>query len=393
MQEKIVLQDFLNAKPLYYDEIDYSRMPRIYEKIKSNLASPKIIHIIGTNGKGTTGRFLATALYSLGFNTGHYTSPHILEFNERVWKNGKDIDNESLQKNHLELQNILSDDDSNSLSYFEYTTLLSLLVYKDCEYIVMEAGLGGEHDATAVFDKILTLVTPISNDHEAFLGNTVKEIATTKLNAIQKFAILARQKETEVYNVADAISQEKSLNIKKISYFLDAHDEEKIAKIAKNLKLENYLTQNLSLAISALKFLNIQYTQSDFIGSRLFGRLSSIGENIIVDVGHNPLAAQAIREALTNEKYTLVYNSYKDKEYKKILEILKPIVNKVEIISVNDKRIEINDRLQRTLNDLKIEYTTFKGVTPNIKYLVFGSFSVVEAFIKSQNKSGTLEYE
>jgi dihydrofolate synthase/folylpolyglutamate synthase len=197
-----VLEDFLSAKPLYYDKIDYTRMPSIYKRIKSYLPKPKIIHIIGTNGKGTTGRFLASALHSLGFTTGHYTSPHIFEFNERIWKNGKNVDNNILQIAHEELQNILTKDDSDALSYFEYTTLLSMLVYKECEYIVMEAGLGGEHDATAVFDKILTLVTPIAYDHEAFLGSSLKEIASTKLKAIQNSAILATQRYDEVYVLA-----------------------------------------------------------------------------------------------------------------------------------------------------------------------------------------------
>lgn len=388
-----MLQDFLKAKPLYYDEIDYSRMPRIYEKIKSYLPMPKIIHLIGTNAKGTTGRFLSTALYSLGFNVGHYTSPHILEFNERVWINGRDAKSETLEIAHKELQSLLSKEDSDALSYFEYTTLLSLLVYKECDYVVMEAGLGGEHDATAVFEKILTLVTPIAYDHEAFLGNSIKEIATTKLNAIQNNAILGVQKETEIYDIAEAMADKNSLNIQIVSQVLDADDEQKIVKIAKKLKLESYLVQNLSLSISALKFLNIEYNNNNFTDARLFGRLTRVSENIIVDVGHNPLAAEAIREALSPEKYVLVYNSYQDKDYKKILEILKPIVIKVEIIAINDKRVEAEDRLKRTLNDLEIEYNIFKSVTPNIKYLVFGSFSVVEAFMKRQIKSGILKYE
>lgn len=377
-----MLEDFLNAKPLYYDKIDYSRMPRIYEKIKPYLPMPKIIHLIGTNAKGTTGRFLATALHSLGFNTGHYTSPHILEFNERVWINGRDAKSETLEIAHKELQSLLSKEDSDALSYFEYTTLLSLLVYKECDYVVMEAGLGGEHDATAVFEKILTLVTPIAYDHEAFLGNTIEDIATTKLKAIQNNAILGVQKERKIYDIAEAMAEKNSLNIKRTSQYLDSEDEVKIAKIAKNLKLENYLVQNLSLSISALKFLNIKYSDNNFTDARLFGRLSRVGDNIIVDVGHNPLAAEAIKEALNPQKYVLIYNSYQDKDYKKILEILKPIVNRVEIISINDKRIESEERLKRTLNDLEIEYNIFKSITPNIKYLVFGSFSVVEAFMK-----------
>ncbi|MEA2092136.1 MAG: bifunctional folylpolyglutamate synthase/dihydrofolate synthase, partial [Campylobacterota bacterium] len=232
-----MLQEFLSAKPLYYDKIDYTRMPRIYKRVKPYLPKPKIIHLIGTNGKGTTGRFLAAALHSLGFKVGHYTSPHILKFNERVWLNGRDASDSTLENAHKELLRILTPSEADALSYFEYTTLLSMLVYKECEYVVMEAGLGGEHDATAVFDKLLTLVTPIAYDHEAFLGNSIKEIATTKLNAIQKSAILATQKEMEVYVVAELLSASKSLNIKRISEMLDAEDELKIIEITKKLKL------------------------------------------------------------------------------------------------------------------------------------------------------------
>ncbi len=379
-----MLQDYLLVKPLYYDKIDYTRMPRIYKSLKSKLPTPEIIHIVGTNGKGTTGRFLSAALYSLGFNTGHYTSPHILNFNERVWLNGSEVSDDTLESAHNELQTILTPLDSDALSYFEYTTLLSIIVYRECDYVVMEAGLGGEHDATAVFDKVLTLVTPIGYDHESFLGNTIKEIATTKLNAIQKSAILAEQKEREVYSIADSLPTLKLLDIKKLSQMLDFKDEVKIDSISEKLQLENYLVQNLSLSIAALKFLNIEYSEDNFVDARLFGRLSKISKNIIVDVGHNTLAAEAICKALRYNQYILVYNTYRDKNYKKILQILKPIIKHVEIIEVNDTRIESQEQLKKSLKDLEIECKLFKSIASDEKYLVFGSFSVVEAFMRRQ---------
>jgi len=381
----VELQTFLDKKPLFYSEIDYTRMPRIYESIKEKLTNPKIIHIIGTNAKGTTGRFLASALYKRGFSVGHYTSPHISKFNERVWLNGSEASDEALQNAHTKLQTILKKEDSDALSYFEYTTLLSLLVYKDCEYVVMEAGLGGEHDATAVFDKVLTLVTPIGYDHQAFLGETIEEIAGTKLRAIQKYAILAAQSE-EVYSVVKILALKNSLIVKKYEEFLDIEDDNKIQKIAQELKLASYLVDNLSLSIAALKFLGINYATDDFGDARLFGRLSSISENIIVDVGHNPLAAQAIKKALAPKKYVLVYNSYRDKDHREILRILKPIIQSVELIAINDERAQTFEVLKRTLNELEIKYTSFKRVNKDTSYLVFGSFSVVEAFMKSYKR-------
>lgn len=226
------LQEYLNAKPLYYDEIDYSRMPRVYETIKHALKIPKIIHIIGTNGKGTTGRFLATALFANGYSVGHYTSPHILEFNERIWLEGKNASDEELQNAHEGLQKLLSKEDADALSYFEYTTLLSMIVFRECEYVVMEAGLGGEHDATAVFPKILTLVTPIAYDHEAFLGRDIKQIAKTKLNAIQKSAIIANQPFSEVYEVAQSL---EGKNIIRVDALLDEEDKKERSDKQKSL--------------------------------------------------------------------------------------------------------------------------------------------------------------
>ena len=381
-----MLKQFLQNKPLYYNEIDYSRMPRVYAKIKKNFALPKVIHLIGTNGKGTTGRFLATALNTNNLKVGHYTSPHILDFNERIWISGENASNEVLEEVHQKLQTILDISDSNSLSYFEYTTLLAMLAFKSCDFVVLEAGLGGEYDATAVFEKELTLVTPIDFDHEAFLGNTIEEIAATKLNAINNSAILAPQKFKEVYNIAQDIALKKDVTISNVNELINKSDEEKIKTISTNLTLVAYLEDNLRLSIAALNFLGIKYAINNFNNARLFGRLSKINENIIVDVGHNPLAATSIVSALDGEKFVLIYNSYKDKNYTEILNILKSIVLHVEIIDINEQRVESREVLQRTLKELKIEYYSFEKVKPQMQYLVFGSFSVVEQFLKVHNE-------
>jgi len=376
------VEEYLNLKPLYYEEIDYSRMPRVYEKIKSLFSTPKTVHIIGTNGKGTTGRFLAEAIFSMGYSVGHYTSPHILEFNERIWINGSNVADKELEAAHIKLQGILTKDDASSLSYFEYTTFLAMLLFCDCEYVVMEAGLGGEHDATAVFPKILTLVTPIAHDHEAFLGSEIAQIAAAKLNAIQNSAILATQQYDEVYEVADRLCSKKSLNIEKVDTFIDDIDREKIDEISKKLSLVSYLKQNLSLSIAALKFLGLKYDSGNFQKPQLFARLTKIAKNITIDVGHNVLAAKSIVEALLGNKYVVIYNSYKDKNYKEILEILAPITLHVEIIAIDDKRVADIKNIKTVLTNLKIEYRQFKEIKPEYNYLVFGSFSVVERFLR-----------
>lgn len=384
-----MIHQFLEQKPLFYTEIDTTRMPRIYQKVKSFLQVPKIIHIIGTNGKGTTGRFLANALYAQGLDVGHYTSPHILHFNERIWHNGENISDCHLEKAHNQLQEILSEQDAQSLSYFEYTTLLAMFAYQECDFVVLEAGLGGEYDATAVFENVLTLVTPIDIDHQSFLGETLKEIASTKLRAMQKSCIIAEQKFTEVYTIAKKIAKEKGCTCYQVAECLRESDKEKIREITQELHLPEYLKENLKLSISALHFLGVKYTPQDFSDARLFGRMSYVDENIIVDVGHNPLAARSIREALIGEKYTLIYNTYKDKDYKEILTLLDPIIESVEILNVDEPRIVPQDELEKCLSELKIEYRDFNTARfqnesrdKTRKYLVFGSFSVVEKFLK-----------
>jgi dihydrofolate synthase/folylpolyglutamate synthase len=377
------LENFLNNKPLYYDVIDYTRMPRVYTRVKNSFKVPKIVHLIGTNGKGTTGRFLASALLSLNYKVGHYTSPHILRFNERIWLNGLDAHDTLLDEAHEILQTLLTQEESDSLSYFEYTTLLAMWIFRDLEYVVLEAGLGGEFDATAVFPKILTLVTPIDLDHEAFLGTTVEAIATTKLNAVQNVAILAKQKHEKVYEVAQKL---ESVKILKADDLLEKSDLKKIANISKTLSLAPYLQENLKLSVAALKYLKLSYDEDDFLNARLFGRLSQIAPNVLLDVGHNALAATSILEALQGEKYILVYNSYKDKSYREILETLKPIVKHVEIIEVDEGRIEARDILEAALDALNVEHKSFEQINKEHNYLVFGSFSVAQRFLQTYKK-------
>ncbi len=381
-----MLEDFLNAKPLYYDEIDYTRMPRVYETIKSKLKLPKIIHIIGTNGKGTTGRFLASALCSLGYKVGHYTSPHIIKFNERIWLNGESVSDALLNKAHYELLLMISKSDAEALSYFEYTTLLAIYIYQELDYIVLEAGLGGEYDATAVFENILTLVTPIDIDHEAFLGSDIQSIATTKLNAIEKSAIIAKQRDVGVMSVASSIAQTKNIKIESLESYINESDKEKIEEITKRNQLVEYLQNNLTLAVSALNFLGIEYAVKDFDNSRLYGRLTQFKENIILDVGHNTLAAESICKSLKPFTYTLIYNSYKDKNYREIVTLLKPIISDIEIISIDDARIESEELMQQVIEDLGYNYKKYSKIQKNKNYLVFGSFSVVEAFLESYDE-------
>jgi dihydrofolate synthase/folylpolyglutamate synthase len=376
------LEAFLAQKPLYYKEIDYNRFPKIWEKYKRSFKLPKIIHIIGTNGKGSTGRFLAHYLWKRGVDTGHYSSPHILKFNERIWINGKDVSDAELEKHHQKLCKTLAQNDLEAMSYFEYTTLLALSLFEKMHFVIMEAGLGGEYDATAVFKKDLTIVTPIGIDHESFLGKNIEQIAKTKLNAVQKFAILGKQQK-EVYRIAKEYSRKRGIEFFRYTYFYTKEEMAKARRTIRNMQLPSFFVDNLLLGLTGAKFFGFDIKWREMEDLQLFGRMQKIAPNITIDVGHNPLAAKAILQSYKNRQIVLVYNSYEDKDYLQILEILKPIIKRVEILPIYNQRIEDQEKLKQAITSLSIPHDKFEGIREDENYLVFGSFSVVEEFLKN----------
>ena len=379
------LDIFLNSKPLFYNVIDYARFPKAYQSIQHYLSLPKIIHLVGTNGKGSTGRFLATALHRSGKKVGHYTSPHILSFNERVWLHGDNVPNEVLEEAHQKLRTFLPEDTAQSLSYFEYTTLLAMVVFEHCEYVVLEAGLGGEFDATNAFPKILSIFTPIDFDHSAFLGTTIEEIASTKLRSMTTVALLGKQSHIETKIAARTIATDKNCTLLCIDGMASDPIKEKALHIAIKNGLSDYLRDNLELAMAGFEVLGFDVTHELFDQEALFGRLSRISHNVTLDVGHNAQAAVAIVSSFLGQKVTLVYNTYADKDYKEILTLLKPIIKEVEILDVDENRIVKRELLEEVLCELAIPYGVFERVKNEKNYLVFGSFSVAETFLKRVN--------
>jgi len=256
--------------------------------------------------------------------------------------------------------------------------LLCLLVFEDCDLIVLEAGLGGEYDATSAGDKDLSIITPIGIDHQAFLGDTIVEIATTKINSIQKQAIIASQPYAEVIDVAKEISQKRDA----ILYQVTDKYKEQISHIAKQKAWAKYISNNAMVACEALDIMGIDYDINDLMSLELFGRYYAYTPNIRIDVGHNSLAAQAIANSL-DKKIVLIYNSLDDKDYTKVLTTLKPYIKRVQIIKIESQRAATIDEIEIVIKNLELEYSYFDGhIDESEDYLVFGSFLVVEKFLK-----------
>jgi dihydrofolate synthase/folylpolyglutamate synthase len=382
MRSSPTFEEFITDKPLYYKEIDHERVHKAYRILKPHIRQPLTIHIVGTNGKGSTGRIMATLLHEAGKSVGHFSSPHILKFNERIWLEGADSSDEELEEAHGKLYGILGQEMSDALSYFEYTTLLAFVAMEKLDVMVLEAGLGGEFDATNVCSKALSVITPIGLDHQEFLGDTIESIARTKLNSINKKAILGLQVYDEVYAVADEVAKKRATTVYKVER--EAHEQ--LLEITETLGWADYLHENAKLALKALDILDLPYKLESLKEVKIFGRFYPLLPNVTIDVGHNLLGAKALSRALkkkyNGEKVILVYNTLDDKDYESILIEFKDRIKCVELMHISTARAVKIEDLKEVLDKLDITYRSFDSIVNNENYFVFGSFYVVEAFLK-----------
>jgi dihydrofolate synthase/folylpolyglutamate synthase len=375
--------DYLNNKTQNYDKIDKDLIFNLWEQIKENFHLPKVIHIVGTNGKGSTGRLLALLLKHHGFSVAHYTSPHIESFNERIWLNGTLINDAELERAHQFLQS-LQIKDIDQLSYFEYTTLLALKASQRCEYLILEAGLGGEFDATNIVPKVLSLITNIGYDHQSFLGQTLQEIATTKINSITKNAIIGFQTHDVIYQYAQDVARTKHAKLTILKDTITEDQYQEIKELVAKKGFASYFSENLALAQSALRELGIEHTivQSIFELFDLPARFQKIATNIIIDAGHNLLAAQKIVNELESKKFTLIYNSFLDKDYQDIIKLFAPKIKEILVLPIEHERAVDTSTLLHFIKEQNIPTAIFEDIKEDNNYIVFGSFAVVEEFLK-----------
>ena len=408
-QEFNEVESYMLQKGIEYRTIDKTRAGRIYERLKAYIAPPKhTIQVLGTNGKGSTGRFLALMLMQNGVSVVHFTSPHIFSFSERFYKNGAIVGDDELKNAHRFLQKF---DFMAECSYFEYATFLAAVLAQGVDYLILEAGVGGELDSTSVIAREMCIFSVIDYDHTEILGESIEAIATTKLNAVwypnrvskmvvgaQKYEIvekiakeIAKTHSVEIFMLDSAESQNLQSGLprrfcesaRNDDSFLDSAKSTDFADKSQNL---HFLSQNLALALRALEVLGLKCDLKTLPKLDLRGRFEAIAPNIIIDVGHNQNAAFAIKQNLGQKKVILVYNSYFQKNIRQILETLQGNIKSVQILRICDNpRIIRQEVLEQILRSLNISYKNFDGaksIRKDENYLVFGSFTVVEAFLR-----------
>jgi len=373
------LESFLESKPLYYEDIDYEYFPDLWARIKNNFdISAKIVHIIGTNGKGSTSTTLHKCLSNNNISVGSYNSPELFSYRDMYTINGAILNKSDLQMAHEFLQKIIPYKDMQKISRFEYTTLLAFKVFQNCEFMILEAGLGGEYDATNVLKKELSIVTPIDIDHIKFLGNTVEDITKTKLRSIKNKLVSAKQ----VHAITEEIVGNYKKKYNKIEASLTDEDIFCIKQFGLTNKIPKFIRRNIELGVLAFKNLGFKFNKNILEGLSFEGRFQKVRNNIILDVGHNPMAARKIFENISNNTI-LIYNSYTDKDYLEVIEILSPKLKKIILIDVPDKRVCKTKFLLEKFKSSPVSVSTMHKkfcISNNENYLVFGSFSVVKEF-------------
>lgn len=201
----------LDALGLFHMDLTLERMRGFVER--AGMPGFAVLHVVGTNGKGSTATMLAELLRAHGLKTGLYTSPHLVDVRERILVDGRRLSEEAWARYGAEALEI---SEGLGLTYFELLTAVALLAFRGegVQAAVMEAGLGGRYDATNVVNPQLTVFTPIAMDHMNVLGATLAEIAADKADAMRPggLAVSAAQ-EPEVFAVLEARARELSCEL------------------------------------------------------------------------------------------------------------------------------------------------------------------------------------
>lgn len=364
------------------------------------------IIIAGTKGKGSTGFFLEQILLKAGISVGFYTSPHLVNPRERIRLQGKWI-SESLWKRGLtEIREKLSQkkwtSSLGSITYFEILTLLSLIVFKKSNVRVgiLEVGVGGRLDATNSVQAPVAIMTPIHKDHEAFLGNTISEIAREKAGVIHEGTQVVLS--PQVSEAEKAIM--KRIRLKKAQLFRVSEENipERVGLMG------DYQKVNAASAVVAARLLARKYglsiketsIQQGIMARHWPGRWEWISgkPNLLLDGAHNPISIEAlVHELKKNKKIkpknsVLIFGTARDKNSASMLKTLASYFENVILTSASGERAKEVSALMAEAEGFKnrwiatsvIEaFDIAKKMVPKGTVVATGSFYLIGEIKKS----------
>lgn len=351
------------------DKLDLSRMELACNLLGHPERNLPVIHIAGTNGKGSTVTFLKHMLLEQGYHVGTFTSPYIIRFNERITYDYNDISDEEL----LTYINIIyplhmrvKEEYNEIITFFELITLISFLYFHDLEldYVIYEVGLGGRLDATNVVQPLMTAITSISYDHMGVLGDTLESIAWNKLGIVKPgIPMVTTVTEESLMPIFERMTSKQdsplilipkdsvtNIHYGKETSFTYKGEPYKIAMTG------THQVYNASLAIEIMHQLEqreLVRIETNNIKQGLLtaywpGRMERFG-NIILDGAHNIGGVIALQDTIqayySNHTIKVLYTSMADKEYFDIIQVLETFADEIHFTSFDYPRCESAETL------------------------------------------------
>lgn len=371
--------DLLTSQGKFYINLGLERISAVLDLLGNPQDKLKCIHVAGTNGKGSVCAIIASILTEVGMKTGLYTSPHIFEYTERIKINGCEISQDDFAKYIFEICEIADKNDIH-LTEFEILTAVMFKYFSDnnVEVVVLETGLGGRFDATNVIkSNLCSIITHIDLDHTDRLGNTRSKIAFEKAGIIKPDCpVLTCEGYEEIKDRADECN----------SLFVMVAPYEDTA----NLSLKGTCQQeNLSLALAAVRLLFPKIPQSVIQDGIKYVkhpcRFQVCDNNLIIDASHNPNGAMALRESLDfyypDKKRCYVFGCLKNKDYKKMMEILFEKRDEIYFYHFNNKNSCTVDELQEVCEFPSKQFTSLEELPDDYLKIVCGSFYMLNEII------------
>jgi dihydrofolate synthase / folylpolyglutamate synthase len=299
----------------------------------------KVIHVAGTNGKGSVCAMIDSICRAQGYRTGLFISPHLVTFRERIRVNGKAISEQKVADGLTIIRDLIAGWDPHP-TFFEVTTALALKHFSESQVdvVVLETGLGGRLDATNAVQSDVSVITSIGLDHEKWLGHTVIEIAGEKAGIIKSgVPVVSAAQQIEAEEVIRGRAAECGSLVRFIN---EAYHRSAVALCGEYQKL------NAAVAIAAIQAASVHVDEKAIVrglaGIEWPARFQKWDERTIIDGAHNPSAAcilvETWHEIFGDQKATLVLAVLSDKDLRGICEALAPIAGSVILPKIRSER-------------------------------------------------------
>ena len=403
---------YINSNRPNEGDFGLERLQDIFSQIVQSPVASKTILVGGTNGKGSTIEFLKNFLLSAGYKIGSYTSPHLLEFNERIKINDKSVKDEKIIRSFERIDKLKK---KTRLTYFDYATLAAFDIFseEELDFAILEIGIGGKYDPVNLINSDLSIITNIELDHEKWLGSSLEDIGDQKAAILKKgkLAILGSEEmpNSVMTKATEICSSHFQLNKDFFVHEDKTHWSYSFSEKDCNLDLLSNGSLNSDAAASALtayKLLSNREVgfQSIIENTQLKGRCDIVN-NFILDVSHNPASVKNlisfIKKNFKERKFKAIFASMSEKDSSSIIKEIAHLISEWNICFIDDKRFDIPSLINLTKSkvkaDVNIADTVYsaieRGYYEGTPYIVFGSFITVSEAYRALDKIKLLNRE